>query len=247
MPDTAGGTVADTGWDERAMGLDRVVAHVADHVTMVFALGPPRGAASDGRLSAMLENAAGDLTAVRSCRQVHGRSVHHIVGRSGGVLQVGDGDGMVTDSPGRGLLVWTADCVPVLLAGDGVVAAVHSGWRGCAADVVGAALEELHTRFGAAPQRLRAALGPSICGDCYEVGPEVVAALRALGAPDGRWLVDNHVDLRGFLRGRLEALGVRAENIESVGGCTVESPDLASYRRDGAAAGRQWSMVFLHR
>jgi YfiH family protein len=213
---------------------------------MAFALGPPQGAIDGCRLSAVLEQPAGGLHSVGYCRQVHGRTVHRVSGRAGEVFCVGDGDGMVTEELGVGLLVWTADCVPVLLAGDGVVAAVHSGWRGSAADVVGAAVETLRTGFGTTPHRLRVALGPSICGPCYEVGPEVVDALRASGAPDDRWLVDNHVDLRGLLRVRLEALGVPAANIESVGGCSVESPGLASYRRDGATAGRQWSMVFLN-
>ena len=162
---------------------------------------------------------------------------------------VGDGDGLVTDRPGHGALVWTADCVPVLIAGADVVAAVHSGWRGSAADVVGAAVGVLEKTFGAAPRTLHAALGPSVCGRCYRVGPEVPAAHGAFGLDEDRWRDGDHgdhVDLRGFLSARLEALGVPAEQIETVGGCTVESADLASYRRDGEAAGRQWAMVFTN-
>ena len=159
---------------------------------------------------------------------------------------VGDGDGLVTDRPGHGALVWTADCVPVLIAGADVVAAVHSGWRGSAADVVGAAVGVLEKTFGAAPRTLHAALGPSVCGRCYRVGPEVPAALGAFGLDEDRWRDGDHVDLRGFLSARLEALKVPAEQIETVGGCTVESADLASYRRDGEAAGRQWAMVYLN-
>jgi YfiH family protein len=152
---------------------------------------------------------------------------------------------MVTTTPGLALIVWTADCVPVLLTGDGVVAAVHAGWRGCAHDVVQATVTEMERVAGVVPEGLRAALGPAVCGSCYEVGPEVPEALGRFGLDESRWIDRDRVDLRGFLTARLEHLGLRVGAIESVGGCTVESPALASYRRDGHAAGRQWAMVAL--
>ena len=70
-------------------------------------------------------------------------------------------------------------------------------------------------------------------------------ALRRFGLDETRWIDRDRVDLRGFLTARLEHLGLRTTAIASVGGCTVESPALASHRRDGHAAGRQWAMVVL--
>ncbi len=226
------------------MGRDRVLERRDGDVVLTFALGPATGASKElSRLEAILDDRVRRL---RSCDQIHGRTVHEVPAGGDEVMELGPGDGLVTTVPGTGLLVWTADCVPVLLAGDGIVAAVHSGWRGCAADIVGAAVARL-ARHDTPPERIRAALGPAVCGACYEVGPEVPDALRRFDLDESRWLVGAHVDLRGFLAARLEALGVPADNIETVGPCTVEAPDLASYRRDGAAAGRQWAMIVLNR
>ena len=232
-------------WHEQRFGRDRALVRSDGKTTMAFALGPAQGVAKESaRLSALL----GDrVVSLRFCHQVHGRTIHQIEVDTVPVAEVGQGDGLVTSAPGVGLMVWTADCVPVLLTAVGVVAAVHSGWRGCAADIVGAAVDELTRRHGIEPGVIRATLGPSVCGGCYEVGPEVPEALRSFDLDETRWLVGNRVDLRGFLSARLEAIGVPAEHIETVGGCTVESPELASYRRDGVEAGRQWSMVFLNR
>ncbi len=210
---------------------------------MTFALGPATGAAKEPeRLTAILDNR---VLRLRHCEQIHGRTIHEVSAGGEKVVEIGPGDGLVTTSPGVGLLVWTADCVPVLLSGNGMVVAIHSGWRGCAADIAGAAVDRL-ADHGTAPERIGAALGPAICGACYEIGPEVTEALRRFDLDESRWLAGSHIDLRGYLEARLEALGVPAENIEIVGGCTYESPELASYRRDGNNAGRQWAMVYLN-
>ena len=239
-------TVTRSGWQHRAVGLDRALVRIGDGATMGFGLGPPAGGPGlDERLSAVLAEPDLELAAVRRCRQVHGRRVHPVGGVGPAIAEVGDGDALVPASPGVGLLVVTADCVPVLMAGGGTAAAVHAGWRGCAADVVGAVVAAVGEGWGVAASRLRVALGPAVCGACYQVGPEVPAALARLEPGEARWRRGDRVDLRAFLRARLEALGVPAERIESVGGCTLEDPELASYRRDGDRAGRQWSLVSL--
>ena len=233
-------------WRNRAIGRDGALVRSENGITMAFALGPAMGEIEKTkRLQMVLEALRGDLDSLCFCRQIHGSLVHLITKVSGRVVRVGDGDALATSTPGLGLLVWTADCVPILLAGEGAVAAVHSGWRGCAADVVGAAVSELENGHGLTPHDLRAAIGPAVCGGCYQVGNEVVRALQLFDIDETRWLDGDRVDLRGFLSARLEALGVPAERIEMVGGCTVETDDLASFRRDGEAAGRQWSMVYL--
>lgn len=235
------------GWRARMIGRDRTLVQTEAGATKAFALGPALGETDRfARLAAVAHALPGRIDTVAYCRQVHGDTVHRIGSQTETVVEIGDGDALLTITPGIGLLVWTADCVPVLLVGDGVVAAVHSGWRGCAADVVGRTVDEMHEAAGVTATDLHVAMGPSICGSCYEVGAEVSNALQRFRLDEARWLNCNLVDLRAFLASRLEALGVPAEQIETVGGCTVESPALASYRRDGAAAGRQWSMVFLN-
>ncbi len=229
------------------IGRDMALSRTAGGATMAFALGPALGETDRlARLTDVSSTLPGKIDTIAFCHQVHGDAVHRIgASPAKRVVEIGDGDALLTTSPGIGVLVWTADCVPILLAGDGVVAAVHSGWRGCAADVIARAVEAMAKVAGIDPANLHAALGPAVCGSCYEVGAEVPDALRRFDLDKARWLDGDHVDLRGFLAARLEALGVPADRIETVGGCTVESPVLASYRRDSAAAGRQWSMVLL--
>ena len=81
-------------------------------------------------------------------------------------------------------------------------------------------------------------------GPChYAVGAEVPAALARLQVRSERWRYEDRVDLGEFARGRLAALGVPEGEVTRLGGCTACSPRHHSHRRDGAAAGRQWSAV----
>ena len=98
------------------------------------------------------------------------------------------GDAVVTDEPGLLLAVQVADCVPILLVEPRrrVVAAVHAGWRGTVKRITEKAVGVMRQRFGAEPERIRAALGPSIRRCCYEVGREVVEEFASqFGDGDG--------------------------------------------------------------
>ena len=143
------------------------------------------------------------------------------------------------------LTVRTADCLPIALSGEGAVAIVHAGWRGLAADVVGTVVGRMRTEFGVAPEELKAAIGVGV-GPChYKVGEEVIAALGRHPVEADDWRGDGTVDLAGWARGRLLAVGVPAEAVQVLPGCTACSPSYHSYRRDGRHAGRQWSAVIL--
>jgi hypothetical protein len=187
-------------------------------------------------------------------RQVHGArvlEVERIAAVGGGGLEA---DAVVAHAAAgpRGLApaVRWADCVPVLLAEqDGrAVAAVHSGWRGTAARVVPRAVARLAER-GVAPEALVAAIGPSIGPCCYEVGDEVADAVaRASGGMTARVVSGRpgrrRLDLREAIRLQLEGEGVGAGSIHVAPWCTACSADLFfSYRRQGAAAGRQMACI----
>lgn len=90
-------------------------------------------------------------------------------------------DGLVTATPGLGLVCFTADCVPVLLADPekGIVGAVHAGWRGTVQGIAAEAVRRM-AELGAEPERIIAAIGPSIGPCCFEVGPEVQAEFTRL-------------------------------------------------------------------
>ena len=205
--------------DERALRLDD------GDVTVVFGLGPAVGCAADGGRLHEVAKALG-LRAARWARQVHSSTVVRVEApRDEPEACVGAADGLITSEIGVGLAVWTADCVPMVLVAPGAVAAVHAGWRGCADGIAAVAVSRLTALDGTPPETLTAYLGPAISARHY-----------------GVWLHGDRVDLRNFLTAQLATLGV--SRVHSIGQCTFHSPELASYRRDGEEAGRQWSLVF---
>lgn len=236
-------------WPSRNLKNEQVLEHQTPDRGMLFGLGPPLAAAPpEARTEGLLAALGPDVRAIRWGEQIHGRLVASLAPEPDrpftGVGCVGRCDALITDQPGLGLLVWSADCVPILLSGGGVVAAVHSGWRGTAADVVGAVVHRFRSEFGVPADSLEAALGPAISGPHYEVSDQVIEALSLFEIDHRLWREDKRVDLRRLIAGRLLQLGVSTDRTVHVGGCTAESLNLASYRRDGADAGRQWSMVY---
>lgn len=236
-------------WRLRRAAAETFVASRVDATLALLGVGPPYSAEPpEARMKALLA-ALPEVRAVRWCEQIHGTAMASIASEPGSPLKgaacVGRGDGLLTDEPGIGLAVWSADCVPALLAGAGVVAAVHAGWRGAAAGLPRAAVRRLVNEYGVDAGDLTAILGPAV-GSChYPVGAEVVAALAATGVARARWQRGDRVDLRAAVAGQLEAAGVPASGIALVGGCTACDPSLASFRRDGEAAGRQVSLIAL--
>ena len=182
--------------------------------------------------------------------QVHGVAVieDETEPRPGSDRVLGEADASISRAEGRLLAVFTADCVPILLADEesGWMAAIHAGWRGTAARIVDAVLDRLEER-GVAPASLFALFGPSISGPAYEVGPEVADALLASRGrtplPDRALLPGrddrSHVDLGLINETFLLARGLRPERIRRPPLCTLGDPRLfPSYRRDGPGTGR---------
>ena len=133
-----------------------------------------------------------------------------------------------------GVAVMVADCVPLLLAADDgtVVAAVHAGRRGMLDGVVTAAVEAM-AGLGADPAGLWAAIGPAICGSCYEVPERMrdeAAAREPACAAVTRWGTPG-LDVAAGVVAQLRRAGVR--RIDRPGWCTYEDRRFYSHRRDG--------------
>ena len=183
-------------------------------------------------------------------RQVHGAGVAVVDGSVPRGAELRDVDVLVTALPDRPLVVLAADCVPVLAAGRRSIAVAHVGWRGLAADAPGALVTAL-VELGESPAQVRVALGPAIGPCCYEVGPEVRAAVGAID-PDAVAMTRAgrpSVDLRAALRTRLADLGVLDVADAGLGEgpvraplCTACDPGWFSHRRD-PAAGRQAGII----
>ena len=143
-------------------------------------------------------------------------------------------DAVVTSRDDLALGALSADCVPVLLADpvSGVVAAVHAGRPGMVARVVDHAVDAL-VDAGADPAETVAVVGPSVCGRCYEVPEGMRAEAAAVSPPSATvsWTGTPAIDVAAGVVDQLTGRGIR---VTWVPGCTRESPDLYSYRRDGA-------------
>ena len=143
------------------------------------------------------------------------------------------------------LAILTADCVPVLLADPvcGVVAAIHSGWRGARDNIVGRVVARMGQRFGVKPETLCAAIGPAISAANYEVGTDVADTFRQY---DGA-VVGNErkcLDLRVVVRSQLQIAGVGSITRSRL--CTYQDERrFFSFRRDDASSGRLLSAIRL--
>ncbi|MEM7433122.1 MAG: peptidoglycan editing factor PgeF [Pseudomonadota bacterium] len=156
-----------------------------------------------------------------------------------------EADAIIARQPGQICVVKTADCLPVLLSTDSgdVIAAVHAGWRGMAAGVIEATIEQMAVE----PATLMAWLGPAISAQNFEVGDEVRQAFGdhhrhdlAFFEPNarGRW----QADLYELARARLMRSGVW--RVSGGGWCTFADPArFYSYRRDGGT-GRLLSFIY---
>lgn len=153
-------------------------------------------------------------------------------------------DAVFTTEPGLALGVLVADCVPVLVADPeaGVIGAAHAGRAGMVLGVVPALLRAMAAR-GADPARMTAMIGPAACGRCYEVPAEMRDEVAA--SVPASWSTTRQgtpaLDVRAGVRAQLTA-----EGVTGIGGddrCTIESPELYSYRREhttGRFAGYIW-------
>ena len=179
--------------------------------------------------------------AITRAKQVHSARV--IEAEHAGLV-ADEADALVSRSA-FAVAIQTADCVPILIADlrVGAVAAVHAGWRGVVSGIAPNAIDFL----GGDASNLVAAIGPCICGTCFEVGADVAEKIAT--ATDSAVIVRRagekaFVDLRIAVRTQLVRAGIPDANIEDVAGCTYHQNDLFfSYRREGANAGRLIAVI----
>jgi hypothetical protein len=175
-----------------------------------------------------------------SLRQVHETRVLVHTGGWEGWLRAGEeADGHIAAEKGIALAIGVADCVPVFIAHpSGVVALLHSGWRGTAARITTEAIAAL-SRYGLAPDELAVHLGPAICGRCYEVSAEVREQLT--GQPATR---AGNVDLRSLIAEHASEMGVQKITVSA--SCTRCDNDRFFSHRAGDA-GRQIGVILAAR
>jgi YfiH family protein len=175
-------------------------------------------------------------------KQIHSDIITYC-GKSGGY---GESDALITDKPGIGLAISTADCAPVFLYDkeNKVIAAIHSGWRGTQQKIVDKAVKKLKDEYSSNPENIYAYIGPSISWNNYEVGEEVASQFDPkYSAPrDGKFLLD----VKSANLDMLLMNGIPRKNIQVSVLCSYELKDLLhSYRRDGIKSGRSFAIIAL--
>lgn len=190
--------------------------------------------------------------------QVHKTDIRRVDGshRGLGIWRPNDcdsADGLCTNVPGVTLVVYAADCVPIYFFDPEhqAIGLAHAGWRGTAAGMAGVMIRRLEQEFGTRPQALLAAIGPSICRDCFEVDEPVAEVFQAL--PGWEKFVTGpehekyHVDLWECCRQTLLDSGVLAEHITLGGLCTMEESSLVfSHRKTRGRRGSNAAMLALN-
>lgn len=212
------GGVSQAPYDQRNLAL-----HVGDDPSDVIA----------NRLNLAVElGIEGD--ALFFMNQVHGCEVIEITHDSV-ASSARECDALITRTPGIALAVLVADCAPVILIGERSSAVIHVGWRG----LFGGIVEKVVALM--APERFRAQIGPTICGNCYQVGNELKSEAIARGFVTQGETLDIPASIGKIL---MRVAPERLLHAEWNGVCTLESPDHFSYRREnvtGRTAG-----VILH-
>lgn len=167
--------------------------------------------------------------------------------------EIKETDALLTNKTGICLCVQTADCVPILLFDPvkNIIAAVHAGWRGTVKKIAEIAVLKMVQNYGASPENIIAAIGPSISPDIYEVGDEVVEKVR-LSIPNAATLLHKkntgkfHLNLWEANRQVLLENGLQPKNIEILGECSFsESEIYFSARKEGIETGRMVSGIML--
>lgn len=164
-----------------------------------------------------------------------------------------DCDALVTNTPGLGLVVFSADCTPILLHDPvtGAVGAAHAGWRGTAADIAGKTVNAMVSAFGCKPENIRAAIGPNIGQCCFETDRDVPDAMvAALGDAAKEHIRQSgnkyYVNLKAMNALFLRRAGVT--QIEVSAECTACRPDKYwSHRRVGGHRGSQGAIIICRK
>lgn len=144
-------------------------------------------------------------------------------------------DGLITNEPGICLVTSYADCVPLFIV-DKVNRAIglsHSGWRGTVGDIAGVTIKKMSEEYGSRPNDLSVFIGPSICGNCYEIGADVAEYFAKKYGPsvfeDILFIRDNNkfkLDLHRANYHNFITAGVQPENIGVTDICTCCNPDI---------------------
>ena len=216
----------------------------------------------------LLGNAIGiDWTRISSPHQVHETFIRRIDEEDAGSgivkeLRATSVDGQITDKKNVPLIVYGADCVPMLFADPvkGVIGTAHGGWRGTVGGIASKMIEAFQSDYGSDPSNIYLVIGPSAGKCCYEVDEGVAGEFIKLFGDDPEMITpverkngDDAPDDKKYMLSLWEAnrklavaAGVKAEHISVLGICTICNADLFhSHRATGGKRGLNCGIISL--
>lgn len=182
--------------------------------------------------------------------QVHGADVRIVESRNDFTENGKEADGLITNLRNTPLLVFTADCVPVVFYDkkQGVVALAHAGWRGTYGNIAGEMVNIMTNKYRCKVEDIKTIIGPSISVDNYEVSYDLIEKFAALEVPNYYKEVDGkyYLDLWKLNKELLKKCDILEDNIKIIDFCTVRDNDkFFSYRLDNATSKRIGTIIQL--
>lgn len=200
-------------------------------------------------------------TAMVSTHQIHSDIIREAQPADAGLHLSGptpyECDALVTNLPGRPLIAYSADCIPILIYAPGVAAAaVHAGWRGTQQDIAAKAVQRMQQLYGVRPADCLAAIGPGIGGCCFSTHADVPQAMQQAFGPGVQAFIQPDtaaeepgkflVDLKAINAWRLQTAGLPQANIAISPECTCCLPEKYwSHRFTKGERGGQAALIML--
>ena len=182
--------------------------------------------------------------------QVHGVDVRIVESGDDFIENGKEADGLITSLQTTPLLIFTADCVPVVFYDkkQGVVALAHAGWRGTYGNIAGEMVNIMVANYGCKVEDIKTIIGPSVSVDNYEVSYDLIEKFAALEVQGYYKEVDGkyYLDLWKLNKELLKKCGILEDNIKIIDFCTVRDNDkFFSYRLDAATSKRIGTIIQL--
>ena len=180
--------------------------------------------------------------------QVHGADVRIVESEADITYSGKEADGLITSLQATPLLIFTADCVPIVFYDkkQGVVALAHAGWRGTYGNIAGEMVNIMRNKYGCKVEDVKTIIGPSVSVDNYEVSHDLIEKFAALEVQDYYKENDGkyYLDLWQLNKELLRKCGILEDNIKIIDFCTVRDNDkFFSYRLDNATPKRIGTII----
>ena len=189
-----------------------------------------------------------NLKNIEYLNQIHSDKVYIYNGNE--TLKNEEGDGLITNKEETAVGVFTADCVPIIIADvkKNVIAAIHSGWRGTFNSIVLKTLEKMKSEFNTNKDDIKIFIGPHIRQCCYEVSEELKKDfINKTKMSEEVLFKGRNLSLEECILKDVRSFGVQEKNIYSLNLCTYceDKINLYSYRKSVGTYGRLFSFAFI--